>query len=36
MLEAGGTVTDACSACHDVYREKEPRCTPPAAAAAKK
>lgn len=36
MLEAGGTVTDACSACHDVYREKpdlKDRCTPPAAAA---
>ena len=36
MLEAGGTVTDACSACHEVYREKpdnKDRCTPPAAAA---
>jgi hypothetical protein len=38
MLEAGGTVTDACAACHEVYREKpdnKDRCTPPAAAAAK-
>ena len=36
MLEAGGTVTDACSACHEIYREKpdnKDRCTPPAAAA---
>jgi hypothetical protein len=36
MLEAGGTVTDACAACHEVYREKpdnKDRCTPPAAAA---
>jgi hypothetical protein len=34
MLEAGGTVTEACSACHEVYRDKEnnaDRCTPPAA-----
>lgn len=33
MLEAGGTVTEACSACHEVYRDKEnnaDRCTPPA------
>ena len=38
MLEAGGTVTDACSACHEIYRDKpdnKDRCTPPAAAAAK-
>jgi len=38
MLEVGGTVTDACSACHEVYRDKDnnaDRCTPPAAAAAK-
>jgi hypothetical protein len=36
MLEAGGTVTDACAACHEVYRDKDnlaDRCTPPAAAA---
>ena len=36
MLEAGGTVTEACQACHEVYRDKEnnaDRCTPPAAAA---
>jgi hypothetical protein len=34
MLEAGGTVTDACSACHDVYREKpdvKDRCIAPPA-----
>ena len=34
MLEVGGTVTEACSACHEVYRDKEDnadRCTPPAA-----
>lgn len=38
MLEAGGTVTDACAACHEVYRDKDnnaDRCTPPAASAAK-
>ncbi len=38
MLEAGGTVTDACSACHEKYRDKRQpadRCTPTAAAAAK-
>jgi hypothetical protein len=38
MLEAGGTVTDACAACHEVYRDKDDnkdRCTPQAAAAAK-
>jgi cytochrome c556 len=32
MLEVGGTVTDACAACHDKYREtpNQPadRCTP--------
>jgi hypothetical protein len=36
MLEVGGTVTDACAACHEVYRDKDnnaDRCTPPAAAA---
>lgn len=38
MLDAGGTVSDACSACHEVYRDVNPedesaRCTPPAAAA---
>jgi hypothetical protein len=35
MVDVGGTVTDACSACHEVYRDKEPRCTPKAAAPAK-
>ena len=38
MLEAGGTVTDACAACHEKYRDKDnnaDRCTPIAAAAAK-
>jgi hypothetical protein len=38
MLEAGGTVTDACAACHEKYRDKDnlaDRCTPTAAAAAK-
>jgi cytochrome c556 len=36
MLEVGDTVTEACAACHEVYREKDneaDRCTPPAAAA---
>jgi hypothetical protein len=36
MLEAGGTVTDACAACHEKYRDKDnlaDRCTPTAAAA---
>jgi hypothetical protein len=36
MVEASGTVSDACSACHEIYREKpdnKDRCTPPAAAA---
>ncbi len=23
MLEAGGTVTEACSKCHEVYRDKD-------------
>jgi hypothetical protein len=34
MLNVGGTVTEACSACHEVYRDKDDnadRCTPPAA-----
>lgn len=34
MLEVGDTVTQACSDCHEVYRDKEDnadRCTPPAA-----
>jgi hypothetical protein len=34
MVEVSGTVSDACSACHDVYREKpdlKDRCTPPPA-----
>ena len=38
MLEAGGTVTDACAACHEKYRDKDnlaDRCTPTAAATAK-
>ena len=38
MLEAGGTVTDACAACHEVYRDKDDnkdRCTPSAGAAKK-
>lgn len=38
MLEAGGTVTDACAACHEKYRDTDnlaDRCTPSAAAAAK-
>jgi hypothetical protein len=38
MLEAGGTVTDACAACHEKYRDVDnpkDRCTPQAAAAAK-
>ena len=38
MVEASGTVSDACSACHEIYREKpdnKDRCTPPAAPAAK-
>jgi hypothetical protein len=38
MLEAGGTVTEACSACHEVYRDtpNQPadRCMPHAATAA--
>jgi hypothetical protein len=36
MLEAGGTVTDACAACHEKYRDTDnpaDRCTPAAAAA---
>ena len=37
MLEVSGTVSDACAACHEVYRDKEnpekDRCTPPPAAA---
>jgi hypothetical protein len=38
MLEAGGTVTDACAACHEKYRDTDKpqdRCTPQAAAPAK-
>jgi hypothetical protein len=38
MVDASGTVSDACAACHEIYREKpdnKDRCTPPAAAAAK-
>jgi hypothetical protein len=38
MLEAGGTVTDACAACHEKYRDTQDvkdRCTPQAAAASK-
>ena len=36
MLEAGGTVTEACSTCHEVYRDdkedkNERRCMPPPA-----
>jgi hypothetical protein len=34
MVDVSGTVSDACSACHDVYREKpdlKDRCTPPPA-----
>jgi cytochrome c556 len=34
IVEVSGTVAEACSACHDVYREKDDpndRCTPPAA-----
>ena len=37
MVDVSGTVSDACLACHEVYRDKEDnkdRCTPPAAAAA--
>ena len=33
MVEVAGTVSDACAACHEVYREKpdnKDRCTPPA------
>jgi hypothetical protein len=36
MVEVSGTVSDACAACHEVYRDKDnlaDRCTPPAAAA---
>jgi hypothetical protein len=35
MVEVSGTVSDACAACHEVYRDKDnlnDRCTPPAAA----
>lgn len=40
MIEVSGTVSDACAACHEVYRDIGPaggpeRCTPPAAAPAK-
>jgi hypothetical protein len=38
MVEVAGTMSDACAACHEVYREKpdnKDRCTPPAAAPAK-
>ena len=34
MVDVSGTVSDACSACHEVYREKpdlKDRCTPPPA-----
>jgi hypothetical protein len=34
MVNAAGVVTEACAACHEVYRDKEneaDRCTPPAA-----
>lgn len=36
MVDVSGTVSDACAACHEVYRDKDnlaDRCTPPAAAA---
>jgi hypothetical protein len=37
MIEAGGILTEACAACHEVYRDTpdqpKDRCTPPAAAA---
>jgi hypothetical protein len=36
MLIVGGTVTEACAACHEVYRDKDDqaeRCIPPATAA---
>ena len=41
MVEVSGTVSDACAACHEVYRDKGPaggpeRCTVPAAAPAAK
>ena len=29
MVEVSDTVATACSNCHEVYREREPRCTPP-------
>jgi cytochrome c553 len=29
MIEVSDTVATACSNCHEVYREREPRCTPP-------
>lgn len=43
VVEAAGTVAEACSACHEIYRDadieeggaKRERCTPPAAAVAK-
>jgi hypothetical protein len=28
VLDAADKVVTACSTCHDMYREKEPRCTP--------
>jgi len=28
VLDAADRITSACATCHDVYREKEPRCTP--------
>lgn len=34
MVDVSGTVSDACAACHEVYRDKDDlndRCTPPAA-----
>src|SRR5262245_34560082 len=29
MVEVSDTVATACSNCHEIYRDKEPRCTPP-------
>lgn len=33
MVEVSDTVATACANCHEVYRDAEPRCTPPAAPA---
>jgi cytochrome c556 len=30
MIEVSDTVATACANCHEVYRDTEPRCTPPA------